>query len=297
MMEKIEKVENIENIGTIENALPYDPFALLPAGYERWADSIAREAELTRQNEALQEAVESLQVAQEDLMLMRVVLEDERLRYQQLFEFATDGYLVTDLNGILIEANNAGLARLGLVHQHVKGKILANFIAFDERIRFRAFLNRLPQSNERLEWEGRILPRHAAAVDVTLTACRMRDAGGGTDTLRWIARDITERTRLEQARQADQQSLLEQERRAGVLEERNRIAQEFHDTLAQGFTGIAFLLGAAESALDDDTQWRGVRYSGPGAWPRTASPRPAARSAPCERRHWKAEGCASPWPN
>jgi signal transduction histidine kinase len=38
---------------------------------------------------------------------------------------------------------------------------------------------------------------------------------------------------------------------AGVLAERNRIGQEIHDGLAQGFTGILMQLGAAEEAISD----------------------------------------------
>lgn len=37
-----------------------------------------------------------------------------------------------------------------------------------------------------------------------------------------------------------------------VLEERNRMAREIHDTLAQGFTGIVLQLEAAEQALNED---------------------------------------------
>ena len=39
-----------------------------------------------------------------------------------------------------------------------------------------------------------------------------------------------------------------------VVEERNRLAVEIHDTLAQGFTGIVLQLEAAEEALDADPQ-------------------------------------------
>jgi len=41
----------------------------------------------------------------------------------------------------------------------------------------------------------------------------------------------------------------EQARQAGVLEERNRIAREIHDTLAQGFTGVVLNLEAAIRTL------------------------------------------------
>lgn len=45
--------------------------------------------------------------------------------------------------------------------------------------------------------------------------------------------------------------LAEQARRAAVVEERNRFAQEIHDTLAQGFTGIHIQLEAAQHALEN----------------------------------------------
>jgi signal transduction histidine kinase len=41
----------------------------------------------------------------------------------------------------------------------------------------------------------------------------------------------------------------EQARQAGVLEERNRIAREIHDTLAQGFTGVVLNVEAAIRTL------------------------------------------------
>jgi signal transduction histidine kinase len=45
--------------------------------------------------------------------------------------------------------------------------------------------------------------------------------------------------------------LAEQGKQTAVLEERNRMAREMHDTLAQGFTGIVVQLEAAEDTLRD----------------------------------------------
>jgi signal transduction histidine kinase len=53
-----------------------------------------------------------------------------------------------------------------------------------------------------------------------------------------------------------QQQLLTQAREAGVLDERQRMAREIHDTLAQGLTGIITQLQAAEHAADDLAAWR-----------------------------------------
>jgi PAS domain S-box-containing protein len=44
--------------------------------------------------------------------------------------------------------------------------------------------------------------------------------------------------------------LAEQSRRAAILEERNRMARDIHDTLAQGFTGVIMQLEAAEEAIE-----------------------------------------------
>lgn len=64
---------------------------------------------------------------------------------------------------------------------------------------------------------------------------------------------------LENARLLDQAR--KSGRKAGILGERQRLAREIHDTLAQGFTSIVMNLEAAESALpeeaseEDKTKW------------------------------------------
>ena len=52
------------------------------------------------------------------------------------------------------------------------------------------------------------------------------------------------------------EQLLTQAREAGVFDERQRMAGEIHDTLAQGLTGIVTQLQAAEQAATDPAGWR-----------------------------------------
>uniref|UniRef100_UPI0036F27E97 PAS domain S-box protein n=1 Tax=Vasconcelosia minhoensis TaxID=3366354 RepID=UPI0036F27E97 len=59
----------------------------------------------------------------------------------------------------------------------------------------------------------------------------------------WLARDIT---------------LQKQAEAASILEERNRMAREIHDTLAQAFTGILAQVGAANQVLTDDVEATGA---------------------------------------
>ncbi|GAB3714397.1 sensor histidine kinase [Nocardiopsis nanhaiensis] len=49
------------------------------------------------------------------------------------------------------------------------------------------------------------------------------------------------------------------QRRTGVLDERERLAREIHDTLAQGLSSIVLLLRSAESALPDDPDRAALR--------------------------------------
>lgn len=64
-----------------------------------------------------------------------------------------------------------------------------------------------------------------------------------------IIRESQERHRLITELEATRRQLAAAERQAGRLEERQRLAREIHDTLAQGFTSIVMLLEAAESDL------------------------------------------------
>lgn len=70
--------------------------------------------------------------------------------------------------------------------------------------------------------------------------------------MRSVMRESAERKRLIEQLQTAQDSLAAIERQAGILQERQRLAQEIHDTLAQGFSSIVMQLEAAEEVLPDE---------------------------------------------
>ncbi|MFB9831593.1 sensor histidine kinase [Actinoallomurus acaciae] len=67
-----------------------------------------------------------------------------------------------------------------------------------------------------------------------------------------IIRQSTERRELIEQLEATRAELAEMSRETGVMAERERLAAEIHDTLAQGFTSILMLLQAAEPRIDSD---------------------------------------------
>lgn len=163
--------------------------------------------ELQTSLEELCVAEEELRAQNEELMIARAQVEAERQRYHDLFEFAPDGYLVTNVVGIISEANRAAAELLKVSQQFLVGKPLINYIPQPERQNFRSKLDRLHQINHLHEWEVRVCPRESAAFDAALSVSTVRDNNKGRPiALRWLVRDITERKQaavlVEQARLA-----------------------------------------------------------------------------------------------
>jgi signal transduction histidine kinase len=73
----------------------------------------------------------------------------------------------------------------------------------------------------------------------------------------WINRIIDqskERADLIEQLERTRAKLAEANMQAGRLAERDRLASEIHDTIAQGFTSIVMLVQAAEAVIDEDTE-------------------------------------------
>jgi signal transduction histidine kinase len=67
-----------------------------------------------------------------------------------------------------------------------------------------------------------------------------------------IIRQNREKQSMIEELEAARSELFQAERQAGMLEERQRLAGEIHDTLAQGFTSVVMHLEAAEALLEND---------------------------------------------
>ena len=72
--------------------------------------------------------------------------------------------------------------------------------------------------------------------------------------MRSVMQESQRRQQLIEALEAAWQSLAQAEHQAGVLAERQRLAREIHDTLAQDFTSIVLHLEAADAALPAEAE-------------------------------------------
>ncbi|MEU6377398.1 sensor histidine kinase [Streptomyces sp. NPDC046909] len=87
-------------------------------------------------------------------------------------------------------------------------------------------------------------------VDLEMALIPVAAVWGTVALYRTQQRDAAERQRLLDELRSTRDVLAEQQRRAGVLAERTRIARDLHDTLAQELAGSLMLLQAAERDWD-----------------------------------------------
>lgn len=172
--------------------------------YQRFATSPSEGDLLPESLQELSNAVEELCVAAEELReqndemaAMRELVQAQGRHYQELFELAPDGYLVTDHYGMIREANNNGAKLLRVRRDFLVGKPLIVCISKGEHVAFRRLLTRLHRGERVLNWEARVQPRDGPSFPVAMTISPVR-SGDPTAGLRWILRDITQQKTAEE---------------------------------------------------------------------------------------------------
>lgn len=192
-----------------------------PADGSAQQDEAGREAqeEFASTLEELHVATEELRQQTDELLAARQDTEAQRQRYQELFEFAPDGYLVTDSDGVIREANRAAAAMLGLEPKFLAGKPILLFVAEEDRKSFDSRRARaLTSARPGEDWEICLTPRSGAHFPAAVTVGTVLDSGGRAVGIRWMLRDISERKRAADAlRQANEQLERRVEERTGEL--------------------------------------------------------------------------------
>jgi PAS domain S-box-containing protein len=120
----------------------------------------------------------------------------ERQRYLELFELAPDAYLVTNLAGIIGEANQSASRLFGVAPDLLTGKALAAFIASEDRSRFRSLLAESIHNTLTRTMPSRLRTRGGRRMYAELTYSLAHGMDGKPVGYRWLIRDVTEQERL-----------------------------------------------------------------------------------------------------
>jgi PAS domain S-box-containing protein len=127
-----------------------------------------------------------------------------RLRYQELFEFAPEGYLVTDTQGVIREANYAAAELLQTRKEFLVGKPFGFIVQPRQRQDFYARLQTLahrPDSPDR--WEVTLHRPGCAARTVEAMVTSSPFSEDHPVIFRWLLRDVTAQRKAEQALRAE----------------------------------------------------------------------------------------------
>jgi PAS domain S-box-containing protein len=203
---------------------------LLPE-YREVIDETVRKASAAL--EELQVTGKELQRQNEELLDLQNRLEREQRRYQALFEFAPEGYLVTDPKGVILEANQAAARLLNQRPENLTEKPLLSYIAPWDRDTFYTHLERMVQDEGRgysaseggrgcsarsTEWELHLLPRHDEPFPVAITLAPEVGGDGQVIGLRWLLREVRASKRAEERERLLAEVALERARFEAVIE-------------------------------------------------------------------------------
>ncbi|NEN94851.1 MAG: PAS domain-containing protein [Moorea sp. SIO3I7] len=141
--------------------------------------------------EELSTGLEELSEKYEALQAAYAVLQAQQKHYHNLFELAPEGYLVTNAQGIIQEANYAAASLLNVQQYYLVGKPLMSFISEAESNRFEHQLHELQELQQLKDWQVVLCPLHCkpVAVDMSVSVCC--DPQGNVVSIHWLILHVT----------------------------------------------------------------------------------------------------------
>ncbi|MBV6622233.1 MAG: PAS domain S-box protein [Rivularia sp. (in: Bacteria)] len=171
---------------------------------QRITEAPHREDLLMQTFEQLNTSLEELHVVEEELFqqneelfIAQEKLQKESQRYQELFDFAPDGYLITDVNGKILEANQVASQLLTIDKNLIIGKLLIIFVPQETRREFRNKISCLKEQTQLKYWETNLNNYQGNSFDCEISASIIKDNQDNSIGIRWILRDISARKQAE----------------------------------------------------------------------------------------------------
>jgi two-component system NarL family sensor kinase len=182
---------------------------------------------------AADEYIEGVIADISDRKQAEVALQASEAELRALFSAIPDPLCVFNAKGQVIGAIKGNPSYGELHREEYIGKTLHQLYATEQADEFLSYIQQVLRTQQVLTVE---YSQWIAEREIWFSA---RIAPIQHEQVIWLARDITPQKRAEAA---------------SILEERNRMAREIHDTLAQAFTGILAQVGAANQVLTDDLE-------------------------------------------
>lgn len=204
---------------------------------------------------------EELTVQNEELLRAQSALEETRDRFIDLYDFAPNGYVTLDPNGLVLQINLTGAAMLGRRRDAIEGMPMLGFAHQEHRVRLLDFLRRCRSYESGPEVVAELMMRTSDGIRDMQFICKPRSASESERAQFFTAMiDVTDRRMLEAEREA---AAREHAALAGRLisiqdDERHRIARDLHDNVGQQVTALRLLLDVLTASTSDDALRRRV---------------------------------------
>ena len=126
------------------------------------------------------------------------------INFEDLFLYAPDGHLITDLKANILIANHVTARLLNTPPEDIPGKSLIGFILADQQETFQEWFEHLtgPKDSHQAEFSLKPVEQPSFPVNFLVAPWSSEDNGDGSPTgYRWVMRDIREQVALRQALQ------------------------------------------------------------------------------------------------
>ncbi len=143
---------------------------------------------LTISLEELKVAEEELLQQNEELVVTREAIESTSRHLRRLFDDAPLPYVVTDVCGIIREANHAAAVLFKRPAELLERKPLLAFVPLDRRGSFRDAINRLRIVDAAHDWRAKLLRHGDAPIEVAIDVRVSQGPHDGEDLICWVLR-------------------------------------------------------------------------------------------------------------
>jgi two-component system sensor histidine kinase DevS len=206
-----------------------------------------REAELAADRRTIAALNAELEETNRGLIALHAELEEARqaeARLAAIVQSSDDAMFALSPDGLIQTWNPAAERLFGHDERDIVGRAMDVLVPPEAHGMFGGALELVRDGGRAGHYDGRLCRRDGSLVDVAVTVSAMRDPGGALTGFSAVARDITERLRMEAelaAARADRE----------VLADRERIARDLHDMVIQRVFAAGLALQATAGMTRD----------------------------------------------
>lgn len=200
--------------------------------------SVSSSIEIETRNLNLEDAVNVLRASLTELEVYHRSLAAELDRYRELFDFAPDGYFVTDIKGEISESNRAASLMFG---SRPIGQNLEDFVYPSYKEQFHRLLGQLQRGQNIKSLDFRMQFPTGQPFDVSFTIISIRASLDGRVTgMRWWIQDITQRKqeidKLQQSHQRLEIRVAEMNAKLNLMDRQIRVEREEQRRISRNLT-------------------------------------------------------------